>query len=97
MFGSKKNDSNTSQTSNEVIDTEDDKIRKKMEEEKKKKLEEGDPKKIIKIEDAVTKKREKEDKGIFALGLISTILENNYIETVIETGEKINRYNAGSD
>ena len=57
--------------------------KKKIKEEKK----EGDPKKIIKIEDAVTKKREKEDQGIFALGLISTILENNYIETVIETGE----------
>jgi len=41
MFGSKKNDSNTSQTSNEVIDTEDDKIRKKNGRRKEKKIRRG--------------------------------------------------------
>ena len=52
---------------------------KKIKEEKK----ENNPKKIIKTETAL--KEEKKDPGLFALGLISHILEKNNIETVIET------------
>ena len=51
---------------------------KKIKEEKK----ENNPKKIIKTETAL--KEEKKDPGLFALGLISHILEKNNIETVIE-------------
>ena len=60
----------------------------KIKEEKK----ENNPKKIIKTEDALTKEKEKKEKGIFALGLISSILERNDIETVIETGENGDDY-----
>ena len=51
---------------------------KKIKEEKK----ENNPKKIILTETAL--KEEKKDPGLFALGLISHILEKNNIETVIE-------------
>ena len=53
---------------------------------------ENNPQKIIKTEDALTKEKEKKEQGIFALGLISSILERNDIETVIETGENGDDY-----
>ena len=61
---------------------------------KEKEKEENNPEKIIKMEDALTKEKEKkeEERGIFALGLISSILERNNIETVIETGENGDDY-----
>ena len=106
MFGSKKNDSNTSQTSNEVIDTEDDKIRKKMEEEKKKKLEEERDRKrkeekekaakLEKVKIEEQKKKEKQKKFLNERYEFMKLVANTTFEEVVQInlqkGEKETLY-----
>ena len=106
MFGSKKNDSNTSKTSNEVIDTEDDKIRKKMEEEKKKKLEEERDRKrkeekekaakLEKVKIEEQKKKEKQKKFLNERYEFMKLVANTTFEEVVQInlqkGEKETLY-----
>ena len=106
MFGSKKNDSNKSQTSNEVIDTEDDKIRKKMEEEKKKKLEEERDRKrkeekekaakLEKVKIEEQKKKEKQKKFLNERYEFMKLVANTTFEEVVQInlqkGEKETLY-----
>ena len=106
MFGSKKNDSNISQTSNEVIDTEDDKIRKKMEEEKKKKLEEERDRKrkeekekaakLEKVKIEEQKKKEKQKKFLNERYEFMKLVANTTFEEVVQInlqkGEKETLY-----
>ena len=106
MFGSKKNDSNPSQTSNEVIDTEDDKIRKKMEEEKKKKLEEERDRKrkeekekaakLEKVKIEEQKKKEKQKKFLNERYEFMKLVANTTFEEVVQInlqkGEKETLY-----
>ena len=106
MFGSKKNDSNTSKTSNEVIDTEDDKIRKKMEEEKKKKLEEERDRKrkeekekaakLEKVKMEEQKKKEKQKKFLNERYEFMKLVANTTFEEVVQInlqkGEKETLY-----
>jgi len=106
MFGSKKNDSNTSQTSKEVIDTEDDKIRKKMEEEKKKKLEEERDRKrkeekekaakLEKVKIEEQKKKEKQKKFLNERYEFMKLVANTTFEEVVQInlqkGEKETLY-----
>jgi hypothetical protein len=106
MFGSKKNDSNTSRTSNEVIDTEDDKIRKKMEEEKKKKLEEERDRKrkeekekaakLEKVKIEEQKKKEKQKKFLNERYEFMKLVANTTFEEVVQInlqkGEKETLY-----
>ena len=106
MFGSKKNDSNRSQTSNEVIDTEDDKIRKKMEEEKKKKLEEERDRKrkeekekaakLEKVKIEEQKKKEKQKKFLNERYEFMKLVANTTFEEVVQInlqkGEKETLY-----
>ena len=105
MFGSKKNESN-SQTSNEVIDTEDDKIRKKMEEEKKKKLEEERDRKrkeekekaakLEKVKIEEQKKKEKQKKFLNERYEFMKLVANTTFEEVVQInlqkGEKETLY-----
>ena len=79
------------------IEEEKKKIKEKQKEsqkqnqEDKENINEKSPEKYIETEKAL--KMEKEDEGIFALGLISSILENNNIQTLIsiDNGEKENK------
>jgi hypothetical protein len=79
------------------IEKEKKKIKEKQKEsqkqnqEDKENINEKSPEKYIETEKAL--KMEKENEGIFALGLISSILENNNIQTLIsiDNGEKENK------